>query len=408
MGFADAFMQGSKDAQDYAVHSANLELQRGQLEQQRAQLEATKDQHKIQTTMKLFEDWDEVAKIAPGPLQKAKLKKLQLGYAQLGIPWDSTLEAAVQDENGRAEFFKSVSMFRSLPDNIKGELAAKASGYLGSEKGYDLVKYMNTQADDFEKITKTAEEQRKTDANKVRLEKPAKEAQANLEKTKVGAEEMKTLRQTPEWKEYSALSASASSILDAVNKTTKGRPSPFRDVGLLYDFMKVLDPNSVVRESEQGLFISTGSAYTKIANTLTKLYNGQTISADQKKELADIAFQRLQRGAERYQASAESTLKSLEEQGIPRNRVDPGSTLIPKDLARIEAHAKRIAKEQETAAKTAASSRPTPDKIYQPSQIGAAKRFKAMGKTLQQVNDELAAKGKAPIPQDLADYVGLK
>jgi len=63
------------------------------------------------------------------------------------------------------------------------------------------------------------------------------------------------------------------------------------DVALVFSFMKMLDPGSVVRESEFALAQNTGGLLTRLQNTLTKAERGEFMSPTQRKEMVALAKQ---------------------------------------------------------------------------------------------------------------------
>jgi hypothetical protein len=56
-------------------------------------------------------------------------------------------------------------------------------------------------------------------------------------------------------------------------------------------FMKLLDPNSVVRESELNMAIAASGLYDRIANTGNRIINGEPITPTQRKDFFDAATQ---------------------------------------------------------------------------------------------------------------------
>jgi hypothetical protein len=77
------------------------------------------------------------------------------------------------------------------------------------------------------------------------------------------------------------------------------------DVALVFSFMKMLDPGSVVRESEFALAQNTGGLLTRLQNTLTKAERGEFMTPTQRKEMVALAKQFMdaaQAQADRVQA----------------------------------------------------------------------------------------------------------
>jgi hypothetical protein len=65
------------------------------------------------------------------------------------------------------------------------------------------------------------------------------------------------------------------------------------DIALITSFMKMLDPGSVVRETEFATARDTAGLYTRLENSLKKAESGQFLQANQRKEFVDLAKQYL-------------------------------------------------------------------------------------------------------------------
>jgi hypothetical protein len=76
-------------------------------------------------------------------------------------------------------------------------------------------------------------------------------------------------------------------------------PTPAGDLSLLYQFNKMLDPNSVVRESEFATAARTGSLDQRIGASVLRVLNGERLTADQRADFvrqADLLYQSQRRG----------------------------------------------------------------------------------------------------------------
>jgi hypothetical protein len=63
------------------------------------------------------------------------------------------------------------------------------------------------------------------------------------------------------------------------------------DIATIFQFMKALDPNSVVRESEFALAESMGSLYTKLEVLANKAKDGQRLTNSQRQQIVDLTSQ---------------------------------------------------------------------------------------------------------------------
>lgn len=100
-------------------------------------------------------------------------------------------------------------------------------------------------------------------------------------------------------------------------------PGAFGDLGILYDYMRSLDPDSVVREGEQLLFRRTGSLSQKAANALNTLATGKTLTEDQRNEVLKYSRRRRDIAERSYLAHVEPTLKQAERLGFQKDEIDP-------------------------------------------------------------------------------------
>ena len=89
-------------------------------------------------------------------------------------------------------------------------------------------------------------------------------------------------------KVYSELGSTYSNI----ESSAKAKTGP-GDVALIIGFMKMLDPGSVVRETEFATARDTAGLYTALENALKKAQNGQFLQSDQRKNFVDLAKQYL-------------------------------------------------------------------------------------------------------------------
>lgn len=90
----------------------------------------------------------------------------------------------------------------------------------------------------------------------------------------------------PDIKAYNEVNTAYNQI-----KVATQRPSPANDLAAATKFMKLLDPNSVVRESELNMAIQASGLYDRIGNTGDRIIKGLPITASQRKDFFDAATQ---------------------------------------------------------------------------------------------------------------------
>jgi hypothetical protein len=89
---------------------------------------------------------------------------------------------------------------------------------------------------------------------------------------------------TRDAKDFTAQNSAMRRIAASANN-----PSAAGDMSLLYGYMKMLDPNSVVRESEFATAAQSGSLPQQIQGAATKVLNGQRLTPEQRADFVDRA-----------------------------------------------------------------------------------------------------------------------
>ncbi len=106
-------------------------------------------------------------------------------------------------------------------------------------------------------------------------------------------------------------------------QSARNNPKAFADLGMMFAFMKSLDPTSVVREGEQDRFIATASMPAAIANRLNKLATGKTLNQQQRDEVFQIAKEIRDNQVTAYRQFAQPTLEQASRLGMNRREIDP-------------------------------------------------------------------------------------
>jgi hypothetical protein len=90
----------------------------------------------------------------------------------------------------------------------------------------------------------------------------------------------------PDVKAYNEVNTAYNQI-----KVATQRPSPANDLAAATKFMKLLDPNSVVRESELIMAVQASGLADRISNTGNRILNGEKLTPTQRKDFFDAATQ---------------------------------------------------------------------------------------------------------------------
>lgn len=109
--------------------------------------------------------------------------------------------------------------------------------------------------------------------------------------------------------------------------------SAYGDVALLTNFMKVLDPGSIVRESEFEMIANTGGLPVAIANAFRKSANGELLSTEQRNLLVTAAMANLSPYITEVETQETLFNKEAERLGVDAENVFVNPfTRLPDDL----------------------------------------------------------------------------
>lgn len=131
--------------------------------------------------------------------------------------------------------------------------------------------------------------------------------------------------------DYNQLSKTFIGVRDAHQRVmaSANDPSAAGDLALIFNYMKVLDPTSVVRESEFAQAASTGAFGERIKAAVNKVINGERLSDAIRKDFLDRSG-RLYEAAETNQIDLEGRFKGISE----RSGVNPENVIIPYRTAK--------------------------------------------------------------------------
>lgn len=112
--------------------------------------------------------------------------------------------------------------------------------------------------------------------------------------------------------EFTKQSKEFTAIRDAYGRVIEGakNPSAAGDLSLIFSYMKILDPTSVVRESEQASAANAAGVPDQIRNMYNRVLSGERLNPVQRADFLSRAQMLYQRGMEN-QASLENQYSSL-------------------------------------------------------------------------------------------------
>ena len=164
-----------------------------------------------------------------------------------------------------------------------------------------------------------------TEAKKAALELEAFKKSGGQDPDKVFQQEEKIRKeyQTRTGK-YRELDGTFSNI-----KTSAASANGPGDIALITSFMKMLDPGSVVRETEFATGRDTAGLYANLQNQLQKAQNGQFLNATQRQQYVTLSQQYLDASKKRANEEKESLGKVVKNYGLnPENVFGIDSNVI--------------------------------------------------------------------------------
>jgi len=127
------------------------------------------------------------------------------------------------------------------------------------------------------------------ETQKASLELEALKATGGVDPAKVFDQEEKLRK---EYQSRTKVYGELGSTYANIASSAKAQTGP-GDIALITGFMKMLDPGSVVRETEFATARDTAGLYTRLENSLKKAENGQFLQANQRNEFVSLAKQYL-------------------------------------------------------------------------------------------------------------------
>ncbi len=124
-------------------------------------------------------------------------------------------------------------------------------------------------------------------------------------------------------KEFIGLNKDFYSVRDAYSRiaATAKNPSAAGDLALIFNYMKMLDPNSVVREGEFANAQNAGSVPNKIIGVYNRVLNGERLADGQRKDFLNQAQRLYSTALETYKKTAANYMGLAVQYGGQPSRV---------------------------------------------------------------------------------------
>jgi len=308
-----------------ANEDARLNAQSARLDEQGARQDALGQRQQTELNMKVYE-WAAKGVIAaegnpqmtspfinqlpPGEVRDMALDQLARGdFAGLRAGAEAMLQSLAEPQE-QQETFRSAT---------QEELAALGPGVTGAQVS--------------EKSNKMTNVQRQTDSSTKReiIEGPngnprfVDDGKKVFPDVEISKETGRNLtEEAGVRKEFNTLVKDFNKVSDAYArvKASEANPSPAGDMALIFNFMKMLDPSSVVRESEYRTAGDAGALADKLAQKgYDQIVSGRSLSPTQRKDFVDRSNRLYQASRSQAQKTADAFTIIAENAGIDAENI---------------------------------------------------------------------------------------
>lgn len=143
--------------------------------------------------------------------------------------------------------------------------------------------------------------------------------------------------------EFNSLTKDFRTVQDAHTKIRNVANTGAGDMSLLYSYVKLLDPGSVVRESEFATAAASGSFGERVQGAMQRVISGQRLPPDLRNDFlreADNLYKSQQEGAKRIQQNYTdiATRMNLNPRNVITDYTSPAGTALPPTSALKEGH----------------------------------------------------------------------
>lgn len=261
--------------------------------------------------------------------ENKKLKDDQ--YTRVGKPIEDIAKDAAKN-GASAEVIKTINGSKTVQDAIiaAGDFLQAGSGIVGEYNFYkkDALAHGQTPVD--------FNEYQNMDANrKIKIQQAANAAGLTPALTNTA------LKLSDD---YEAQSKNFYTVRDSFNKiqASASDPSAAGDLSLIFAYMKILDPTSVVREGEQASAQNAGSAWDRVGAQYNKVVNGQRLTEAQRKDFVNRAKQLFNASKSQQDQTRKEFSDRATKFGIPTDLVvrSTDATSAGQELIQIEDQAK--------------------------------------------------------------------
>jgi len=149
----------------------------------------------------------------------------------------------------------------------------------------------------------------------------------------------KEFQNLPETKAFGEMKAAYGQVLEGLNKA-----NAVGDLAAATKIMKLLDPGSVVRESELAMAMQAGGLMDRVANYATNIMQGTKLSPAQRKDFADLAQSLFSVSFDAFGEKRNQYRNLADQYGFNVNRVVGPEPDLPKPKANAALDLQKAAK----------------------------------------------------------------
>lgn len=157
----------------------------------------------------------------------------------------------------------------------------------------------------------------------------------------------KEFNQLPDVKQFQTVATQ----YGIVNRLASQPPTAANDVSLIFAYMKLLDPTSVVREGEFATAQNATGVPAQVANTYNKLMKGERLNPEQRKQFTSAAGNVFNENKSRYDQLVQQYQGYAASIGLDASTIQPrvapsAATPPPKGAAQAQGGGKRLSADE--------------------------------------------------------------
>lgn len=144
--------------------------------------------------------------------------------------------------------------------------------------------------------------------------------------------------------DYEAATKPFITVRDAhlrIEATSEGEPSPAGDLALIFSYMRVLDPDSTVREGEFATAQNTAGVPDQIRNLYNKLISGERLNPNQRQDFLRRSRQLFLKAQDQHKQTVNEFKRISSKVGIDPDIVIRDVTVSDQELEEALAEAQR-------------------------------------------------------------------